>query len=98
MAIWTATFRRSANAGNRDAEESLRAGEFSARARAAARIIVLSPVVLVGVNHLLIKGFDVRRQKSVQSKRAPFVLRERCAFVQPLAVQEVHPARDIWPT
>jgi hypothetical protein len=34
----------------------------------------------------------------VQSKRAPFVLRERCAFVQPLAVQEVHPARDIWPT
>jgi hypothetical protein len=62
------------------------------------QVIVLSLVGLVGADHSLIKGLDVRRQKSVQAMRAPFLLRERCAFVQPLAVQEIHPAREIWPT
>jgi hypothetical protein len=59
------------------------------------QVVVLPLVDLVGADHLLIKGLDVRRHKSVQAKRAPFVLCERCAFVQPLAVQEVDPARDI---
>jgi hypothetical protein len=31
-------------------------------------------------------ALDMWRQKSVQAKLAPFVLRERCAFVEPLAV------------
>jgi hypothetical protein len=40
----------------------------------------------------------MRRQKPVQAKFAPFVVGERCAFVQPLAVQEIHAAMGIYPT
>jgi hypothetical protein len=47
---------------------------------------------------LLIKPLDLRWEKPVQAKLASFVFRERRAFVQPWAVEEIHPARNIRPT
>ena len=68
----------------------------SAQIDVSLQVVVFSLVGLIRTHHLLIKALDMWRQKSVQSKLAPFVLRERCAFVEPLAVQEIHAMRDIW--
>jgi hypothetical protein len=44
---------------------------------------------------LLLKALDMRWEKSVQAKLASLLLRERRAFVQPLPVEKIHPAREI---
>jgi hypothetical protein len=67
----------------------------SAQIYMSLEVVVLSLVGLIRTHQLLIEALDMRRQKPVQAKLAPFVLRERCAFVQPLAVQKIHAMRDI---
>jgi hypothetical protein len=42
---------------------------------------------------LLLEAFDLRRQKAMQAQLASLLLRERRAFIQPLVVKEVHPAK-----
>jgi hypothetical protein len=59
------------------------------------QVIVLSLVGLVSADDLLLKALDLRWEKSVQAQLASLLFRERCAFVQPLAVEEIHPAGDI---
>jgi hypothetical protein len=59
------------------------------------QVVVLSLVGLVSADDLLFKALDVRREEAVQAKLASFLVRESCAFVQPLAVEEIHPARRI---
>jgi hypothetical protein len=70
----------------------------SAQIDVSLQVVVLSLAGLVRAYYLLLKALDMRRQQPVQAKHAPFVRCERGAFVQPLAVQEIHAARDIWPT
>jgi hypothetical protein len=59
------------------------------------QVVVLSFVGLVNADDLLLKALDVRWEKSVQAELASLLFRERCAFVHPLAVQEIHPTGDI---
>jgi hypothetical protein len=67
----------------------------SAQVDVSLQVVVLSLVGLVGADHLLLQSLDVRGQKPVQAKLASFVLCERCTSIQPLAVQEIHPAKGI---
>jgi hypothetical protein len=57
------------------------------------QVVVFSLIGLVSADDLLLKALDVRRQKSVQAKLASLLLRERRAFVQPWAFEEIHAAR-----
>jgi hypothetical protein len=61
----------------------------------ALQVVIFSLVGLIRAHHSLIKALDVRQQQPVQANRAPFVRYERGAFVQPLAVQEIHAMRGI---
>jgi len=67
----------------------------SAQKDVSLQIVVLSLVSLVSANYLLIKALDVGRKETVQAQLASLLFSERCAFVQPLAVEEIHPAEDI---
>jgi hypothetical protein len=78
-------------------EEDLVSILQSAQIDMPLKVIVLPLVGLIRPDALLIEALDVRRQKPMQAELASFVLGERRAFVQHWAVQEVHPARDIWP-
>jgi hypothetical protein len=50
---------------------------------------------LVSTDGLLIKGFNVGRQKPLQAKFCALLLGERGAFVQGRSVNEVHATRNI---
>jgi len=56
----------------------------------ALEVVVLSLVGLVCARCLVVETLDLRRQKSVQAEGGAFLIRERGAFVQTLAVQELH--------
>jgi hypothetical protein len=70
----------------------------SAQINVSLQVVIFSLVGLVSTNDLLLKGLDVRWEKPVQAKFASFLFREGRAFVQVLAVQEIHPARAFWQT
>src|SRR5882724_1134474 len=57
------------------------------------QVVILELVGLICAHHLLFKALDMRRQQPKQANRASFVLCERGAFGQPLAVQEIHAMR-----
>jgi len=59
----------------------------SAQKDVSLQIVVLSLVSLVSANYLLIKALDVGRKETVQAQLASLLFSERCAFVQPLAVE-----------
>jgi hypothetical protein len=58
------------------------------------QVVVLSLVGLVGADYLLFDALDMRRQKPVQAKFAAFLLRKCRAFVQLVAIEEIHSADD----
>ncbi len=49
----------------------------------------------ISADHLLVKGFYVRRQQPAQAKFSPLLLRESGAFVQQRSVQKIRPTRKI---
>jgi hypothetical protein len=59
------------------------------------QVVVFSLVGCVGADRLLLKIFHARRKKPMQAKLASFLFRERGSFVQPLVVEEIHPARGV---
>jgi hypothetical protein len=58
-------------------------------------IIVFSLKSLVSADGLLVKGFYLWRQKPLQAKSCPLLLRESGTFVQQRSVQEIRPTRKI---
>ena len=68
-------------------------GVVNRRKRLGGMLSYYQLVGLVRADGLLIQALDVRRQQAVQAKLAALLLRERRAFVQPWAFEEIHPAR-----
>ena len=58
-------------------------------------VTVLFLKSLVSADHLLVKGFHLWRQKPLQAKSCPLLLRESSAFVQQRSVQEILRTRKI---
>jgi hypothetical protein len=67
----------------------------SAQIDVSLQVVVLSLVGAVSTDDLLINALDVGRQKAVQAELASLLHRKGRAFVQTLAVEEIHPAGQI---
>jgi hypothetical protein len=67
----------------------------SAQIDVPLKVIVLSFVGFVSADDLLLEALDLRWEKSVQAELASLLFRECRTLVQPLAVQEIHSAREI---